>query len=91
MSSYAEMVQRQRQARALYLKLRALGLDARAERCADGAVGRRVVVEGLRSLNPDHADRLMRLVRDNEAGLLKIISDERGPDAMATRREESNV
>ncbi len=91
MSSYAETVQRRRQARALYLKLRALGLDVRAERCADGAVGRRVVVEGLRSLNPDHADRLMRLVRDNEVGLLEIISDERDPDPMAIRREGSYV
>ncbi len=91
MSSYAEMLQRRRQARALYLKLRALGLDVRAERCADGAVGRRVVVEGLRSLNPDHADRLMRLVRDNEVGLLEIISDERDPDPMAIRREGSYV
>lgn len=89
MSSYAETVQRRRQARALYLKLRALGLDVRAERCADGAVGRRVVVEGLRSLNPDHADRLMRLVRDNEVGLLEIISNERDP--MAIRREGSYV
>ncbi len=89
MSSYAETVQRRRQAHALYLKLRALGLDVSAERCADGAVGRRVVVEGLRSLNPDHADRLMRLVRDNEVGLLEIISNERDP--MAIRREGSYV
>lgn len=69
MSTYDEITHRRKQAHTLYLKLWSLGLSVRAERCVAGAVGRRVVVEGLRSLNPDHADRLMRLVRDNEAGL----------------------
>ncbi len=91
MSSHVEIAYRRKQAHALYLKLRVLGLDVRAERCAAGAVGRRVVVEGLRSLNPDHADRLMRLVRDNEAGLLDILSNERGSDPTANRSEGSGV
>lgn len=91
MSSYAEMVQHRRQANALLFELWALGLDVRAERCADGAEGRRIVVEGLRSLKPDHADRLMRLVRDNEAGLLEILSDERDPDLAANRQEKSGL
>lgn len=74
MSSYAEIARR-RQARALYLKLWVLGLDVRAERCAAEVVERRVVVEGLKSLNPAHADRLMRLVQDNEAALLEILPE----------------
>ncbi len=89
MSTYDEIAHRRKQARALYLKLWSLGLDVRAERCAVGAVGRRVVVEGLRSLNPEHADRLVRLVRDNEAGLLEIISDEWSSDLAANRPERS--
>lgn len=76
MSSYAEKIQRRKQANALLFELWTLGLDVRAERCADGAVGRRVVVEGLKSLNPTHADRLMRLVQDNEAGLLEVLPEE---------------
>ena len=91
MSTYAEMARRRKHARVLYLKLRALGLKVGAERCAAGAVGRRVVVEGLRSLNPDHADRLMRLVRVNEAGLLEILSNERGSDLATNRSNRSDA
>jgi hypothetical protein len=91
MSTYDEIIHRRRQAHALYLKLWSLGLDVRAERCAVGAVGRRVMVEGLRSLNPDHADRLMRLVRDNEAGLLEILSNKRNPDLAANHPKRSSV
>ena len=91
MSTYDETVHRRKQARALYLKLWFLGLEVRAERCAAGAVGRTVAVEGLRSLNPDHADRLMRLVRDNEAGLLELISNEQGSDLAANRPEGTGL
>jgi hypothetical protein len=80
MSSYAEIARRRRQAHALYLKLWVLGLDVYVERCAAEVVGRRVVVEGLKSLNPAHADRLMRLVQDNEAGLLEILSERVYPE-----------
>lgn len=80
MSSYAEMIQRRRQANALLFRLWTLGLNVRAERCAGEAVGRRVVVEGLKSLNPVHADRLIRLVQDNEAALLEILSKEIYPE-----------
>ncbi len=91
MSTYDEITYHRKQAHALYLKLWSLGLGVRAERCAAGAVGRRVVIEGLRSLNPDHADRLMRLVRDNEAELLEIISNERNLDLAANRLGGSSV
>ncbi len=36
-----------------------------------------MVVEGLKSLNPDHADRLMRMVRDNEAALAEVLPKRR--------------
>lgn len=91
MSRYAEIVQHRRQANALLFELWSLGLDVRAERHADGAEGRRIVVEGLRSLNPGHADRLVRLVRDNEAALLDTLSGLREPDPVATSREGSNM
>ncbi len=91
MSTYDEITHRRKQAHALYLKLWTLGLGVRAECCAAGAVGRRVVIEGLQSLNPEHADRLMRLVRDNEAGLLEILSDERGYDLAANCPDGSVV
>lgn len=91
MSTYDEITHRRKQARVLYFKLCFLRLDVRAERCAAGAVDRRVVIEGLRSLNPEHADRLVRLVQDNEAGLLEILSHERGSDLAANRPERRGV
>jgi hypothetical protein len=91
MSTYAEMARRRKQARALYLKLRALGLKVGAERDPDGPAGYRIVVGGLWSLNPDHADRLVRLVRDNEAGLVEILRSEWDPDLAAIRREGSSL
>lgn len=91
MSTYDEAIHRREQAHALYLKLRALGLDVHAERCASEAPGLRVVVEGSRSLNPDHADRLMQLVRANEAGLLEVLQDERDPDLTAGSPGSSDV
>ncbi len=45
----------------------------------------------MRSLNPDHADRLVRLVRDNEAGLVEILRSEWDPDLAAIRREGSSL
>ncbi|MGI8911243.1 MAG: hypothetical protein ACR2JR_11925 [Rubrobacteraceae bacterium] len=91
MSTYAEMSRRRKQARVLYLKLRALGLKVNAEQDPDSPAGHRVVVEGLRSLNPDHADRLVRLVRYNEAGLVEILRSEWDPDLVAIRQEGSSL
>lgn len=76
MSSYAEMARR-KEANALYLKIRSLGLNAYAEHDAERPAGYRVVVEGLKSLNPDHADRLMRMVRDNEPTLAGVLPKRR--------------
>jgi hypothetical protein len=85
-NSYAEMVRRSREAQALYLELRCLGLDAYAERDPERPAGYRVVVEGLKSLNPGHADRLMRLVGDNEAALAELLPEGR-PHLRLVRRE----
>ncbi|MEW6635721.1 MAG: hypothetical protein AB1425_02785 [Actinomycetota bacterium] len=87
MSTYAEMARRRKQARVLYLKLRALGLNVHARQDPEGPAGYRVIVEDLRSLNPVHADRLVRLVRDNEAGLVEVIRNEWDPDLVVIRQE----
>lgn len=76
MSDYTEIARR-KEANTLRLKLRALGLRAYAERDTQRPAGYRVVVEGLKSLNPDHADRLMRMVRDNEAALAEVLPKRR--------------
>ncbi len=77
MSSYAELIRRRREANALYLKLRSLGLHAYTEPDAGRPAGYRVVVEGLKSLNPDHAARLMRMVRANEPALAEVLPKRR--------------
>ena len=87
MSNYAEMAPHRKHARALYLELRALGLEVRAEDDAGDLAGYKVVVGGLRSLSPAHADRLMRLVRDHEIGLARVLLERWDPDLHAVRTE----
>ena len=87
MSSYREMYRRRKQARALYLELRALGLEVRAEDDTNGPANYRIVVGGLSSLSPVHADRLMRRVEDNELGLAKVLLERWNPDLHAIRTE----
>ncbi len=87
MSSYREMYRRREQARALYLELRALGLEVRAEDDTNGSANYRIVVGGLSSLSPVHADRLMRRVEDNELGLAKVLLERWNPDLHAVRTE----
>lgn len=79
MTGYDETIlsRASREANALYLKLQYLRLDAYAEPDAERLAGYRAVVEGLKSLNPDHADRLLRLVRDNEAALVEVLPKRR--------------
>lgn len=90
MSSYADMARERRRARALYLELRALGLDVRVEEVSEKPSCCRVVVGGLRSLSPVHAERIVRCVRGNEAGLARIIlSGPWNPDLEAIRQEGS--
>ena len=77
MTDYAELVRRRKEADALYRRIRSLGLQAHTEFDAQQPAGFKVVVEGLKSLNPDHADRLMRMVRDNEAALAEVLPKRR--------------
>lgn len=77
MSDYAELARRRKEADALYLKIRSLGLQAYTEFDAQQPAGFKVVVEDLKSLNPDHADRLMRMARDNEAALAEVLPKRR--------------
>ena len=73
MSSYPETARGRRRARPLYLELRALGLKLWAVEDPDEPASFRVVVSGLRSLSPAHADRVVGRVRGNEAGLARIL------------------
>lgn len=79
MTLYDETTRRSRETDALYRKLRSLGLVLHTVRDADRPGGYKVVVAGLKSLNPAHADRLMRLVMDHEAALARLALEERGP------------
>ena len=88
MSTYAEMARERRRARSLYLELRALGLDVRVEEDPDEPPSCRIVVDGLRSLSPAHADRVVRRVRGNEAGLARVLlAGPWNPDLAAIRQE----
>lgn len=87
MSSYAEMSRYRKQARALYLELRALGLEVRAEDDTSGLANYRIVVGGLSSLSPVHADHLMRRVEANELGLARVLLERWNPDLHAVRTE----
>ncbi len=89
MKSYAEMARDRRQACSLYLELRALGLDVRVEEVPAEPHCYRVIVRGLRSLSPAHADRIVRCVRGNEYGLAQVILCHWDPDLHAIRREGS--
>ena len=87
MSSYYDMARERKHARSLYLELRALGLDVRVEEVPEEPLCYRVVVGGLRSLSPVHADRVVRCVRSNEAGLVQVLLCRWDPDLHAVRRE----
>ncbi len=79
MTDYAELARRRKEADDIYRKIRSLELKAYTEFDAQQPAGFKVVVEGLKSLNPDHADRLVRMVQDNEAALAEILP-KRGPN-----------
>ncbi|ABG05195.1 hypothetical protein Rxyl_2265 [Rubrobacter xylanophilus DSM 9941] len=89
MSSYTGMARggASKQARAFYLELRALGLEVRAKPDVGRPAGYRIVVGGLSSLSPAHADRLMRRVEDNEIGLAGVLLERWDPNLHAIRTE----
>ncbi len=88
MSTYAEMDRERRRARPLYLELRALGLDLWVEEDPGEPLCYRIVVGGLRSLSPAHANRVVRRVRGNEAGLARILLSSRWNLDLAAIRQE---
>ena len=87
MSSYREMARHRKQARALYLELRSLGLEVRVEDYSGDPANYRIVVGGLSSLSPVHADRLMRRVEANELGIARVLLERWNPDLHAVRTE----
>ncbi len=75
-------------ARALYLELRALRLEVRAEDDPDGDIlDFRIVIGGLHTLPESHARRIKQRVRDNEEGLVHLVLDGSDQDLDAIRRE----
>jgi len=75
-------------ARPLYLELRALGLEVRAEDDPDGeTLDFRISVGGLHRLSETHAQSVRQRVLESEEGLVQLILDQEDPDLNAIRRE----
>jgi hypothetical protein len=75
-------------ARALYLELRALGLEVRVEDDPDGCpLDYRIAVDGLHSLSEARTRSVRRRVQECEEGLVHLILDLRDPDLSAIRSE----
>ena len=84
MSGYADV------ARALYLELRAEGLEVRVEDNPSGAGGPldfRIAIGGLRSRSESYARSIRQRVLENEEGLVQLVLDLHDPDLDAIRRE----
>lgn len=89
MSSYADIARERKRARSLYLELRALGLDVWVEEDANDPTGYRIFVKGPESVSRARIERLVLRVRDNKAGLIKVLLFRYDPDLYAVRREGS--
>lgn len=89
MSSYADIARERKRARPLYLELRALGLDVWVEEDTGDPTGYRIVVEGPESVAQERIKRLVPRVRENKAGLIKVLLLRYDPDLHAVRREGS--
>ena len=88
MSVYAELGRIRKLARPLYLELRALGLELRAEEDLEDPTGYALLVGGLCSLSPEHADRIRRRVEENKVGLVRVLAFGKwGGDLGAVRGE----
>lgn len=86
MTSYAELDRIRKQARHLYLELRALGLELQLEERQEDPTGYVVKVGGLKSLSEAHADRVRRRVEEHKPGLVKLLSSW-DADLEAVRKE----
>ena len=91
MTSYAEMARERKKARALYLELRALGLEVYAKEDGRDATGYRVRVAGLHSLPETRADQIRRRVEQSKPGLLRLLFSRWDPDLLAIQREGNQV
>lgn len=89
MSNYTDIARERKRARSLYLELRALGLDVWVEEDAGDTTGYRIVVEGPESVPRSRIERLVPRVRENKAGLIKVLLFRYDPDLHAVRREGS--
>lgn len=77
-----------RRAEGLYRKLQSLGLDVRIQHVPGEPEVYKVEIEGLKSLNPDHADRLTRLIQQHEPELARIVLEDHRPSLRAVQNEE---
>jgi len=73
---------------ALYLHLRALGLELAEVERPEHPDGRVVRVCGLARLEPGERERISRLMRANKAALMAVLSSG-APGALAVRQEAS--
>lgn len=71
--------------RALYLELRALGLELRAEDHPNDPTDYAIRVRGLRSLSHAHAERVLRRVGENRVGLVHVLLNYGDGDCRAIR------
>ena len=84
MSGYAEVD------RALYLELRARGLEVRVEDNPDGGpLDFRIAISGLRSRPESYTRSIMQRVLENEEELVHLVLNLYDPDLDAIRREGS--
>ena len=90
MTGYARTRRERRRARPLYLELCALGLELWVEDDPDEPLRFRVLVSGLCSLSPSHADRVVRRVRENEVGLARILLAGPWTPSLEAIREEGS-
>ena len=82
MSGYADV------ARALYLELRAEGLEVRVEDNPDGGpLDYGITIGGLRSRPASYARSIRQRVLENEEGLVQLVLNLYDPDLDAIRRE----
>ncbi len=87
MTSYAELNRQRKLARPLYLEVRALGLDLRANEDPQEPLGYRVEVRGLCSLSEAHAERMTRRMKELRPGLVRILMGKWDADLGAIREE----
>ena len=87
MTSYAEMARERKRVCPLYLELRALGLEPRAEEDPRDTTGYSVRVAGLHSLSGAHAERIRQRVEESKPALLRLLFSPWDPNLVAVQRE----